>query len=338
MTLGLILLIVGMTLSAFFSGSETGFYRASRTRLVLDALEGDRTCRRLLYLVNRPTLFVATALVGNNVANYLVSLSVVLLTKAIVGAGSGIEMAASILVTPAVFVYGELLPKNLFFQAPNRLLRSVAPVFMAFAILFAPVSAVLWWLGQILEKMVGQSPTRVRLNLAKEELGDVLVEGHEAGIFHPAQLELSRSFFEVATLPVTQWMEPLRRHPALASDIDRKQALRLLRARGFNTLAIRETNTGRFSGYVNAIELALGDSKNASIDELVQALPEVGSSMLFGEAIMLLFTTKAEMAVVVDENNRQLGIVRKATLVASLLSNRLFGRTTAVRVANVPLG
>ena len=70
--------LVGMLLSAFFSGSETGFYRATRLRLVLDAMAGDRVARGLLFLTNHPALFVATALVGNTVASYMISLATVI--------------------------------------------------------------------------------------------------------------------------------------------------------------------------------------------------------------------------------------------------------------------
>ena len=62
-----------MLLSAYFSGTETGFYRASRIRLLLDGLGGDMFAQMLLRLTNNPTLFVATTLVGNNLANFLVS-------------------------------------------------------------------------------------------------------------------------------------------------------------------------------------------------------------------------------------------------------------------------
>ena len=66
------LFVVGMLLSAFFSGAETGFYRVTRVRLVLDAMGGDWIASRLLSLTNNPTLFVATTLIGNNLANYLI--------------------------------------------------------------------------------------------------------------------------------------------------------------------------------------------------------------------------------------------------------------------------
>ena len=63
--------LTGLLLSAFFSGAETGFYRVTRVRLLLDGLAGDPIARGLLWLTNNPALFVATALVGNNLANYL---------------------------------------------------------------------------------------------------------------------------------------------------------------------------------------------------------------------------------------------------------------------------
>ena len=61
-----LMLVIGIFLSAFFSGSETGFYRVTRVRLVIKALRGDRVSRGLLWLTNNPALFVATTLIGNN--------------------------------------------------------------------------------------------------------------------------------------------------------------------------------------------------------------------------------------------------------------------------------
>ena len=69
--------LVGLMLSAFFSGSETGLYRVSRTRLVLDGLSGSFAGRGLVWMINHPAIFVATTLVGNNLANYLTSLAIV---------------------------------------------------------------------------------------------------------------------------------------------------------------------------------------------------------------------------------------------------------------------
>ena len=110
----LLLFMTAIFLSAFFSGMETGFYRATRVRLVLDGMSGDTVARSLLWMTNNPTLFVATTLIGNNLANYLTSLAVVLGIHAM--QFSSVEHAdvlAAILLAPFVFVYGELLPKKL---------------------------------------------------------------------------------------------------------------------------------------------------------------------------------------------------------------------------------
>ena len=119
MILAAILFLVGLFLSAFFSGTETGLYRVSRTRLVLDGLSGSRAARGIVWLLNHPAIFVATALVGNNLANYLTSLAVVMAGAAWFGAGSAAELLGPMLMTPLVFVLGELLPKYLFFTLPT---------------------------------------------------------------------------------------------------------------------------------------------------------------------------------------------------------------------------
>ena len=88
MILGLILFVVGLALNAFFSGSETGMYRVSRMRLLLDALDGSWMSRGLLWLSNHPAMFIATALIGNNIANFTVSLGIVRLVADLIGGGA----------------------------------------------------------------------------------------------------------------------------------------------------------------------------------------------------------------------------------------------------------
>lgn len=158
--------IFGLFLSAFFSGSETGFYRATRLRLVLDAMAGDRAARGLLFLTNHPALFVATALVGNTAANYLISLATVIgMGQVFPLVPKAAEIIASIVLAPIVLVYGELLPKNLFLQAPNRLLRRGGGLFLFFVALLFPLAGLLWLLGRLLARVTRTSHEPIRLVL-----------------------------------------------------------------------------------------------------------------------------------------------------------------------------
>ena len=320
MMLGLILLIAGIGLSAFFSGSETGFYRASRLRLVMDAMQGDKTARRLLYLTNHPPLFVATALVGNNSANYLTSMAIVLLTKAVLGSGATMEIAASLMFSPIVFVYGELMPKNLFYQAPNSLLRLASRGIVFFAILFAPLSAILWRLGKLLEKIFGQSPAKVRLALARKELGNFLEEGQDAGILQPTQLQLAQNFFLVATQPVSKWMVSKGRVRTIARKATRAAALKRAQRLRQTEVAVADDKSGELVGYLRTIELVVNESAT-KLDGFLNPLVQLQHDDLHGEAIIQLQASGELMARVVNDKGETMGVVTLDALTQPLFED-----------------
>lgn len=206
MTFALLCFAVGLVLSAFFSGSETGMYRVSRIRLVLDGLSGNRVARALVWLLNHPALFVATTLVGNNIANYVTSLAIVLAAATLWPAGGATaELLGPLLLTPVIFVLGELLPKYLFYNAPYRLLRMTGPPFLVFTVLLLPVTVALGLLGQLLSLLTGQAPFRVRMGMARAELEQILREGHEAGLLAGTQRTLAQNVFQVGNQPAVRF-------------------------------------------------------------------------------------------------------------------------------------
>lgn len=305
----LLLLVAGVFLSAFFSGSETGFYRASRVRMVMDGLDGDRVAKTMLKLFNNPTLFVATTLVGNNVANYLTSLAIVLFSRCVWSADSSFaEMLAPIVFSPLLFVYGELLPKQLFYMAPNRLLRRGAPLFLLFTVVFAPVAAILWSLARLLEKMLGQSPAKVRLMLARKELQQVLEAGQQAGILHPTQHHLGQNFFLVASQPVRTVCTPLQRITAVPIGVKKNEALRVARKNKLADIPVYKTIKTNIVGFIRTIDLLLNQNDDLVI-ESTRKLPEIRSTELFGEALLQMQTNRETIASVVSETGQMLGLL-----------------------------
>ncbi len=303
--------IVGLLLSAFFSGSETGFYRVARTRLVLDALGGDPISRGLLWLTNRPSLFVATTLVGNNLANYMLSMAIVIGTGLLVGGGAVAELMAPLILAPVLFVYGELLPKNLFLQAPNRLLRLGGPLFFVFTFLFLPISLLLWGFNQILAKLVAESPDRVKLTLARRELRGVLQEGHEVGILRPAQQSLARGIFARALQPVGKLAVPLRGLPRARTDMRRQDILDMAKRYRLAEVVVEDSRTGRLAGYVRVVELGLATDEDRLPLRQLPTFPADETSIV---AITQLQSTGQSMAEVVDEDSNTIGLLSVATL------------------------
>ena len=322
----IVMLLCGIFLSAFFSGSETGFYRVSRFRLVLSSLDGDRISRNLLWLINNPSLFVATTLIGNNVANYLTSLSVVLLTRS-VSSSSLLEMVAPVLMSPLLFVYGELLPKNLFFQAPNRLLKLAGPVFLIFSALFAPAVAVLWALSRVLEKSLGQSPDRVRLTLARKELGQLFEEGQEVGILQPSQRLLSQNFASVASTPVRQVCTPIARANVLSENATLADARKLAVRKQLADLPIVQSRSNKVIGYVRTIDVLLRDVKDeaATNEPIGDILPltKIQGTELVAEALMRMQAGRQTLALVVNRNGKPVGLLSIDQLTNPLLQGKL---------------
>lgn len=318
----LLLLVAGILLSAFFSGSETGFYRASRIRMVMDGLDGDRVAKGMVRLFNSPSLFVATTLVGNNVANYLTSFAIVLTARCLWTADSGIvEMVAPIVCSPLLFVFCELLPKQLFYMAPNRLLRMAAPCFLFCTILFAPIAAVLWSLARLLAKMLGQSPEKVRLLLARKDLQKVLDEGQQAGILHPTQRLLGQNFFLVASKSVRSVCTPVQRVAAVALGSKKEDVLRLARKQKLAEIPVYERTKSNIIGYVRTVDLLLSDDD--STIENPSPLVAIKGSELFGEALLQMQANRNTIARVVVDSGQTVGLLSIDQLTDPLLKGSL---------------
>lgn len=321
MMIAFILLAVGVFLSAFFSGSETGFYRASRVRIVIAGLDGDRISQYLLKLVNNPTLFVATTLIGNNVANYLTSLAIVLISQHLTHS-SAAEMLAPILMSPMLFVYGELLPKNLCFQAPNYLLRLAAPAFLFFTLVFAPVAAVLWGMGRLIKTLLGESPEKVRLILARKEVQQVFEDGLEAGILHPTQRHLSQSFFLVAAKSVDEFSTPRSEIKPISVSATRAEALKFARNKRYSDIVLFDGAKNNFVGYVRTIELLLS-APDKTPRELMREFVDVGRAELFGETIMQMQSQRETIRRVVGRSKETVGLLFIDQLTDPLLNGPL---------------
>lgn len=298
--------IGGLLLSGFFSGAETGFYRATRLRLVLDAMAGDRIARGLLFLTNHPALFVATALVGNTVANYMISLAVVIAIDLLaLPAPQAAEIIASIVLAPVVLVYGELLPKNMFLQAPNRLLCRGGGLFLLFVVLFFPLSGLLWLLGRLLARVTGTSREPVRLVLAQRELRQILTEGHEAGILHPAQQILAHGVLAVARKPLTQFLAPPGQIVPLRAGTNKEAALRLAQRHHSPAMPVADA-AGRPIGYIRVVDLSLHTGEDLAP---VRPLPEFPEDTTHLAALMRLESSGDSLGRVVNARGETVGIV-----------------------------
>jgi len=208
---------------------------------------------------------------------------------------------------PVLFVYGELFPKNLFYQAPYRMLRAAAPLFFCCTVLFLPVSAVLWVFSKLLEWLLGSSPQKVQFNLARKELRRVIEEGHQAGVLRPAQRQLAQGLFAVSHQPVGNFAVPISRTFPLPSTAGKREALDLARRNRLSNLLVRDArDPRRLVGYLNVAEFTLHESDAL---EPLRALMAVQEQDTHIAALMAMQAEEEILAQVVNRQGRVVGIV-----------------------------
>ncbi len=164
-----LLLVLALFASAMFAGAETGFYGLNPMRLQHES-KHTRAAAILLPVLSSPSAFLATLLIGNNLAN----------DAAVKAAGeigavlgwSNPEFVGAIILTPLVFLFGEVLPKQFFLARPQRLLHLAVPLAAA-RFLFWPLTAPLAALARALE---GDTQSFV---LARRQFAALLQEGSQ---------------------------------------------------------------------------------------------------------------------------------------------------------------
>jgi putative hemolysin len=312
MMTAILLFVIGLMLSAFFSGTETGLYRVSRARLVLDGLSGSAAAKGLVWLLNHPAIFVATTLVGNNLANYFTSFAVVSVMAIWFGAGSSAELVGPMLMTPVVFVLGELLPKYLFYHAPYRLITATRPMLLVATGVFAPISLILGLLGRGLQRVTGQAPFRLRLVMARSELDQMLRHGHEAGILAAGQRSLAQKLFEVGNQSAILYGVPADRLAIVKAPLDLDQARHQARRRNHPIILVQRSQ--RIIGFIWYADLCV---REPSIQIRPVIRGRVGDRHL--QILLRLYDAGSEVAVLLDERNAISGVVTRRQLVQPLI-------------------
>ncbi|RMG41437.1 MAG: DUF21 domain-containing protein [Planctomycetota bacterium] len=298
----------GLYLSALFSGSETGFYRVSRIKVQLESRVGDRFAGWLLWFLRRPTHFVATTLVGNNVANYITTVSVGLFTARVIGTVSTwAEIVGTLVVSPVVFVFGELVPKSLFLQAPYALLRKSAKIFRVCYWLFWPLTMPLVGLIRLVNR--GGDGFAAESTFRRQRLMQIIQRGSRVGTVDPIQRDLVLSIFELGSTRVRDRVEPVHRF-VVADEWDREELLRRAGRRTTPIVLLTSEGGERPTHYVHVADLLFS---RRSVGRLVHPLPVLDGELEQLEAVAWMRRQDADWALV-ELRGRWVGVFSLPTL------------------------
>ncbi len=315
MIFAVVLFLSAGLLSAFCSGVETGLYRVPRVRLVLDAVDGSRVARGLLWLTNHPGLFVSTLLVGNTVANYAVPVGVAWFVIELFGYDDArINIVVSLLTTPVLFIFSELLPKSLFHQMPNRLLRIAGWPLFALTVLALPLTWALYFVSQWLQRILGEEPLKVRPALARRELRQVLEEGEQAGLLESVQRDLVQNMFAYGSDPISRYCMPLRGLRTVQIDLPIEEAKQIMLKSNQQILPVLHSRDKRLVGYYEATDL-LYNTERPKLRAVSTFEDTSGQIAVLNKMV----SQDTKLGRIVNSSGQLVGVVLRDRLVAQMI-------------------
>jgi len=309
--------LLAVFMSGFFSGTETGLYCVDRLRLRVDAQRGDRRATRLARLVDHQRDALATLLVGNNLANYVATALVAqaLISATDISTGAS-ELYTAAIVTPIIFVFGEIIPKTLFQRHADTLMRSSSGLLtLSRTIFHLPVLG----LARISQPIIRLLDPR-GLSDAPDARSRVVVLLQEALASADATGD-HRAFVDrvlgLSQVAIHQIMVPRNRVVSLRADATRADLEALVRKHAHSRLLIHDRSPRRATGYITVHEL-LADTKWTQVGQRAQRVCELAAHDSVAAALVRLQRERETLAAVVDRGGNLLGLVTRKDLLEEL--------------------
>ena len=328
---------VGIAFEAFFSGSETGAYSLDRVHLRFRAMRGDATAARLERLLANPQRLVTTTLVGTNLAVYLSTAAMTALYAGIglETGGTGLrwtpEIASALTLTLPLFFLGEVLPKNHFRRAADRLMPLAVPVLrLAMALLAVPV-AVLQLLGRPIARRLGGAGLGLQA-VTRRRLTAFLAEGLHAGALTPAQDRLIANVMSARAASTREVMIPIGEVESVPENGQIEDALAAMDHRGLQRLPVWRGEKTQLVGQVTLFDLLRKNALAGPIAPHVRPLARVGPELSARACLARLQRERCRVASVAEKDaGDALGLVSLKDLL-----EELFGELGAPQNAAAP--
>ena len=309
--------ILAVGLSGFYSGSETGLYCLNRLRLKLRADQGDRHARRLAHIVADEHNALTTLLIGTNVSNYLATVAVAYLLTRAAGTGPGrSEIYTTLIVTPAIFVFGELVPKNLFQRHADQLMYLGSAMFRVSVVLCALPAAILGWISKPITALVDPAGLSTSAD-PRSNIATLLQEAMAGDDAPGRQSELIDRVLSLPRVALHQVMVPRNRVVSIQAGADLKQFLSLVRKHECSRLPVYEDNPRRIVGYVH-VHALLADQEWEQVGDHLRKIVSLDAHESVASAIVKLQTSRETLGAVTDRNGYLLGVVTRKDLLEEL--------------------
>ena len=313
-----IILVALLILSAFFSATETAFTSLNRTRLKLLADDGKKSAKKALKHAENYDRLLYTILIGNNIVNLtLATISTLLFSSIITNSESLSATLSTIISTIAVLILGEITPKTLAKEFPEKVAMFVAPIMDFFTIILYPLNLVFTGWKLLLKKIFKFKSEDV---ITEQELLTYVEEANEDGTLDNNETELISSAIEFNDAEVGDILVPRVNVIAVEENTPMKDIRLVFSEHGFSRLPVYRGSIDTIIGMIHEKDFYAAYTSGATdIKGIVTSMALATEHMKISDLLRSMQKQKVHMATVVDEYGGTLGIVTLEDILEELV-------------------
>ena len=312
----LVALVILVAFSAFFSASETAFSSLNQIRLKSRAEDGDPSAARVLAMSEQYDKLLSTILIGNNIVNIAAaSIGTVLFTR-LLDPQRGATVS-TIVLTIVVLIFGEVTPKSLAKEMPERVATAVSPFLSLLMVLLSPLT----WLFTQWKKLLGHFIHSGEADTITEgELMTMVSEAESDGELTDRESQLIRSAIEFDDVEVEEILTPRVDVVAVEDTTSLEELAQTFAESGYSRLPVYHDNIDNIIGVVHEKDFYLAKLKKAATveDLVVPTLYTTGTTQI-SQLLRTLREQHHHMAVVVDEYGGTEGIITLEDILEELV-------------------
>ena len=331
MATDIIIIVSCLILSAFFSGMEIAFVSANKIHVEIEKKGNDFLARILTRLTRKPSKFIATMLVGNNIVLVIYGFFMGdLLMDWFRSMPSDNEflnyiftdlslLTQTLISTLVILITAEFLPKVFFQIYANFLLKFFALPAYLFYLLFSFISSFVIWISDVvLKRFFKTSGDEVQLAFTKVELGNYIteqLERVEEDQEIDSEIQIFQNALEFSQVKSREVMIPRTEIVAVDLATEPDKLSETFTATGLSKILVYRENIDDIIGYVHSFELF---KKPATIKSILLPVVFVPETMLVKDVLNILIKKRKSIAVVIDEYGGTSGMMTVEDIVEEL--------------------
>lgn len=313
----LVVVIICIILSGYFSATETAFTAINKIRLRAKAEDGDKGAKRVLKLADKYDRLLTTILIGNNVVNILASSLFTLLLIDLIPDGSLATTLSTIILTVVVLIFGEITPKALAKEFPEGFARFSAPIINVLMWILIPFTFLFGLWKKLMLKIFKHKEDNT---ITDDELKIMVEEAEHEGGINAQESDLIRSAIEFNDLEAKDILVPRVDVEAIDCDMPLDEVDKIFMETRYSRLPVYKDSIDNIVGILHEKDFIKqrGD-KNFSLEKASKPTVFVVSTTKISAVLQLLQKSKSHMAVVSGEFGDTVGIITMEDILEELV-------------------